>query len=249
MSDWSQHNLDELIFDHLEGNLSPEDSLLLENKMASDPLVRAEVEAWKGSYVSAGAVSFPAAASLMNGGGGGVFNALWQKPLLWGSSLGQIALVTAVSLTLVLAYVVLPKRAPGEKVTVPVLLDSLRQEETKLPESEEQGDSLKVELEKTPIQTEAIHDNKAPGNGVSIRSVETRPPDPLAKPPVVETEERFLKKEVLELKASPLQRLPLLSQEQIPGRQFSMDSLLKEIERNLKNRKIIKAQPLKNEGF
>ena len=48
---YSDENIDVMLFDYLEGNLSEEESVRVESQIASDPLIKQELNIWKQSYV------------------------------------------------------------------------------------------------------------------------------------------------------------------------------------------------------
>lgn len=53
------HNLDEWMFEYLEGNLGADDELVLEEHLASHPDSKVEFEAWKATYLAPATLAYP----------------------------------------------------------------------------------------------------------------------------------------------------------------------------------------------
>ena len=67
-------NIEELMFDYFEGNLSPTEMSSLESFVASNPEFKEDFDAWKGSFVKEEEKDFPLASDLLAGSG-----AIWQR--------------------------------------------------------------------------------------------------------------------------------------------------------------------------
>ncbi|MCB9233475.1 MAG: hypothetical protein H6581_17595 [Bacteroidia bacterium] len=89
MKSVNKANLDEWIFEYLEGNLDGTDRTTLDAYLRAHPEAGAEFEAWKGSYLKPQPVALPAGISL-------------QKAVLpgWAMGLSGIVLLTCLGLLL-----------------------------------------------------------------------------------------------------------------------------------------------------
>ena len=84
-------NIEELMFDYFEGNLSPTEMSSLESFVANNLEFKGDFDAWKGSFVAEEEKDYPIAADLLAGSG-----AIWQR---W--ALGVLLLIGFGSLAYV----------------------------------------------------------------------------------------------------------------------------------------------------
>lgn len=75
MENISENNLDEILFEYFEGNLSAEDMASVEGFVKEHPHFQADFDAWKASYYDAEEVDYPLAGDLLAGSKG----AIWMR--------------------------------------------------------------------------------------------------------------------------------------------------------------------------
>ena len=244
MSIGESHSMEELIFDYLEGNLSPEGRSGLEAKMKADPLVRAEVEAWKSSYLLAAPVVFPAAGALLNGGGASSsWMGLLKQAAVWSSTTSKVIVGVLLTSSLVLTYVALKEPASPPKTEEQLILPPEIQEEV-ISDPEPETDSLREGL----LIPDTLVLPSAPPQKKSIKtSKEKSIPDSLVSN---EVEEHLPAPGMDSLVLSPVPALSKNLHSELPGREISLDSVWARLKKKeAKTKKTLKAPPLKNEGF
>lgn len=191
MSTINEHNLDELLFDYLEGNLNPEQAAELSDFLSQNPQYAAELNAWQGTYVEAPAKAAPysGATSLLRPvGAGAAGNGGWSA-----SSLGIVGTVIAVASLIVFWQL----RSPGE-MSQPAPEVVVEQEEIGLPESTEpvaalppvteqdedqvvrESESIEPPTARSPIYTTQIPD-KTPDESAPVLDT----PEPISETEVI----------------------------------------------------------------
>lgn len=125
MSTINEHNLDELLFDYLEGNLNQDQAAELSDFLVQNPQYAVELEAWKGTIVEAPAKApaYAGASALMRPVGGAA--SLPGKSGWAGSGIGIVGTVIAVT-SMVLFWQLW---TPAEKTQAPVQEEVIVQQE------------------------------------------------------------------------------------------------------------------------
>lgn len=186
MSLINAHNIDEWLFDHLEGNLDPSQTTMLQDFLAQNPEYSADLSAWKAAFVTTGP-SIPAYAGaehLLQGGGAAAAAGASSSAALAGggaaASLGGLA-AWVVGFLLILGCGLiawwqltkgnLPAETPQVRVEVPAPTKAL----TPAPAFIEA-----VSAAPPPVDSASAHSTSVPQ--VHEQAVKARTPEVTPKP-------------------------------------------------------------------
>jgi hypothetical protein len=149
MNTINEHNLDEMLFDYLEGNLNPDQAAELSDFLSQNPQYAAELEAWKGTYVEAPAKAAPYAGAnaLLRPVGGGIAG----KEGWAGSGVGIVGTVIVITSIVLFWQFWNPKEKENPVPPAPEVV--LEQKDTVLPDSQEPIATFPLANEE-PIESE-----------------------------------------------------------------------------------------------